>query len=114
MARGILKPNGSFTNQKDKEMYTLTNQSSFLNMDVHKDLEVANKQLNLELFENTEELHEKIYDPNTIKYKNELLDAFRSMTDPFEIEIKGEFDYEQNPSDPQHPQKTVAITPFEK
>ena len=65
-----------------------------MNTEIHRDLEVANKQLNLELFENTEELHEKIYDPITIKYKNELLAGFRSMIDPFEIEIKGDFDYE--------------------
>jgi len=35
------------------------------------------------------------------------------MIDPFEIEITGDvFDYEQNPSDPSHPQKAVGLSPY--
>ena len=68
----------------------------------------------MELVENTEELHEKLFDPNTIKYKSEILSAYREMVDPFGIEIQGNLDYEQNPSDPSNPQKTVILSPFEK
>ena len=94
MARGILKPSGSFGNQKDKETYRLSNESSFLNTKSHDILASADKALNYELFENTEELREKVFDANTIKYKSEILNAYREMSDPFGIEIVGDFDYE--------------------
>ena len=49
-----------------------------------------------------------------VNYKKEILDIYQKMMDPFAVEFKGEvFDYEQNPSDPQHPQKTVELAPFE-
>ena len=63
-------------------------------MNAHKELDEGDKKLNEELFENTEELHEKVYDPNTIKYKTEILSAYREMVDPFGIEVLGDFDYE--------------------
>ena len=61
-----------------------------------------------------------------------LLNAFRSIEDPFSIEIAGKtgggagesdqieddsagrFDYEWNPSEPSKPNKQARITPFEK
>ena len=61
-----------------------------------------------------------------------LLNAFRSIEDPFGIEIAGKtgggaggsdqieddnagkFDYEWNPSEPSKPNKEARITPYEK
>jgi hypothetical protein len=48
------------------------------------------------------------FEPGTIKYKAEILKAYRSMIDPFNVEIgEGVFDYEQNPAEPTKPSKTV-------
>jgi hypothetical protein len=47
-------------------------------------------------------------------FKEEILKVYRQMVDPFNIEIIGEkFDYENNPANPQQPQKNVEISKFE-
>lgn len=54
-----------------------------------------------------------VYDPNTVKYKDEVMKAYKMMMDPFNIEIGGDkFDYEQNPAEPTQPTKTVTITEY--
>ena len=70
--------------------------------------------MNFELKTNTEKKEEIVYDPNTIKYKDEILKAYRLMIDPFNVEIgEGPFDYEQNPAEPSKPTKTLTITKYE-
>ena len=49
-----------------------------------------------------------------IEYKGSIIDVFKSIEDPFGIEIEnGVMDYEQNPSEPTKPQKTVQVSPYE-
>jgi len=52
-------------------------------------------------------------DPNACDYKRHVIEIFRLMEDPFGTEIEGVLDYEQNPSDPTHPQKTLTVSKFE-
>lgn len=113
-SRGLLELQTKDLSKKDKETYELVNQSSFLNKADHEALAESDMALNQELIENTQETHLVEFDPATIKYKAELLAAYRGMSDPFAHEITGDiFDYEQNPSDPSHPQKTVGISPYQ-
>jgi hypothetical protein len=60
----------------------------------------------------TEERIDIEFDGVKINYKKELIDLAKSMLDPFNNEFDGDMNYEQNPADPQHPTKTVIVTPF--
>lgn len=113
IARGILQSDAK-KDSKDSETYRLANQSSFINQKTHDDLDIITEKLNIDLIENTEQKVHVVYDPNTIKYKDEMLKAYRMMIDPFNVEIgEGTFDYEQNPAEPTKPTKTITITKYE-
>ena len=48
------------------------------------------------------------------EYKACILDTFKQIEDPFGMEIVGgELNYEQNPSEPTKPQKTLQIATYE-
>ena len=120
ITRGILAPKEALKDPKDIEMYNLSNQSSFLNEDKPLDPKLEDSvyfqpdlvQLNNEeMLRNTEKLEAVTFpEPDIVNYKKHLLDAFKDIEDPFNLEIEGVFDYEQNPSDPSQPQKTATIT----
>jgi len=66
---------------------------------------------NEEMLRNTEKLEAVTFpEPDIVNYKKHLLDSFKDIEDPFNLEIEGILDYEQNPSDPSQPQKTATIT----
>lgn len=116
--RGILNPAAVTSIKKfdDKqwETYTLSNQSSYLDEDHHKDLNLKIENLNHEMAFNTEEKIEVVYDPKAVNYKQEILKIFRHTADPFGVEFgSSAIDYEQNPAEPNKPSKTVEINPFE-
>jgi hypothetical protein len=67
-----------------------------------------------EMEQNTEELTIITLDPNRCDYKKHIIQIFREMEDPFGTEIEGVLDYEQNPSDPAHPQKTLQVSKFSR
>ena len=101
--RGILKSDGPIKDKKEKEVYTLCNESSFLKQEEHEKAAEIIAELNDEL-KNTENLEEVEFEAETMDYKTNLLKAYRGMIDPFDTEIVGEkFDYEPNPSDPANP-----------
>jgi len=64
--------------------------------------------------ENTEKLQVVVFEvPETVNYKQHLLSIFKNIEDPFGTEIVGDvFDYEQNPSEPSQPTKTVKLSKF--
>lgn len=93
-------------------MYKLCNDSSFLDAENEASLTTATKKLAIDMQTNNEERIEVVYEEDCTRYKDELIKAFKGMTDPFEIEfIGGKLDYEQNPADPTHPSKEVTISP---
>lgn len=114
-ARGVLKSDKvKDFDTKEKEMYKLCNQSSFLDTELEANLLEKTKELNIDLQTNNEERIEVVYQEDCTRYKDELIKAFRGMCDPFDREFVGDqFDYEQNPADPTHPSKTVTISPHE-
>lgn len=114
-SRGVLQKNEPFTDPKHKEAYTLTNNSSYLYEERTLALEEGLKVKNERLEHNTELKEEINYDPATIKYKEEIIKAFRMVADPFNVEIgEGEFDFEQNPAEPSKPtKKEINIKPFD-
>jgi len=114
-ARGVIKSDREKTfDTKEKEMYKLCNESSFLDADLEASLASETKVLSKEMAENNEERIEVVYEEDCTRYKDELMKAFRGMCDPYGVEFVGEtFDYEQNPADPTHPSKTVTISPYE-
>ena len=94
-----------------KETFKLTNESSFFNAD-RLDDELVEK-LNTQIKE-MNALEEVELDAATVNYKQSILDIYRSIQDPFGTEIISEqFDYEQNPSDPSKPQKTMELSKYE-
>lgn len=86
-SRGVLQKDGKFTDPKHQEAYTLTNNSSYLNFERNQALEDGLKTKNEHLEQNTEQKEEINYDPATIKYKEEIIKAFRMVADPFNVEI---------------------------
>ena len=106
--RGIVK-NGVFS-QKEQETSYLVNNSSFLNTN-HFNSEIM-EQKREDMVQNTEELTIVKLDPNTCQYKKHLIEIFRAMEDPFGTELEGVLEYEQNPSDPTKPQKTMSLSKF--
>ncbi len=110
MLRGILQPTSKLT-PKEMEIYDIVNNSSFLNTaHFNSDLMVSNRE---DMEQNTEELIVVKLDANACDYKKHIITIFRQMEDPYNTEIVGVMDYEQNPSDPTHPQKTLAVSKFE-
>ena len=108
-SRGIIKNDGNLS-AKEQETLNLVNGSSYLNTaHFNSDLLAQNKA---EMIDNTEELTIVSLDPNTCDYKKHLISIFREMEDPFGTEIEGVLDYEQNPSDPTKPQKTLTLSAF--
>ena len=112
-ARGVIKSEKEKNfDSKEKEMYKLCNDSSFLDAENEAFITTATKKLAIDMQTNNEERIEVVYEEDCTRYKDELIKAFKGMTDPFEIEfIGGKLDYEQNPADPTHPSKEVTISP---
>jgi len=77
------------------------NESSYLNK-ANLNSDTVN-DLNRELQE-TEEQDVVTFNLDKMDYKRELMNGFRKIADPFDIEIVGnneaEFNYEANPSEP--------------
>ena len=139
MSRGILKPDFDMrinkydtsvtpADRKLQETYYLCNEGSFLNP-INDKIDEAIIKLNMtelaEDYENKQLDHldgtdESIqasnkrsgYEGNSkFDYKKTILSVFKAIEDPYKIEIVGsEIDYEQNPSEPTKPQKTVEIS----
>mmetsp|Transcript_19425 Transcript_19425/g.29851 ORF Transcript_19425/g.29851 Transcript_19425/m.29851 type:complete len:150 (+) Transcript_19425:251-700(+) len=135
MSRGVLKPSKtmdfqkhsqslSAAEKKEQELYYLCNESSFLNPALNdlddkvqaiNDRELAEdmNQRKLDHMDGSEYSvqiqQKKLQEGLTIgEYKQAFLDTFKAVEDPFGIEFTGEsFDYEQNPTEPTKPQKTV-------
>lgn len=71
--------------------------------------------LNQKMIDNTEELQQVTFNPNkeAVNYKANLLQMYKEMNDPFNIEFVGDkFDYEKNPADPSNPQKELEVSKF--
>jgi len=101
------------TEQKDKIAHNMVNKSSYMNERAF-DQEVCD-DLAQKMKENTEELQQVEFNPNkeVVDYKGNLLQMYKEMNDPFNIEFVGErFDYEKNPADPTNPQQELEISPF--
>ena len=93
--RGILKPETRLKDVKEMESYLFANDSSYLNVKKHNEMEAVCQEMNNEL-KTTDKLETVSYNPDDdIKYKDKILEVFRQMVDPFGIEIVGEqFNYE--------------------
>lgn len=95
-----MQPTSQLT-PKELETYYIVNNSSFLNAG-HFDPELMDQNRE-EMLQNTEELIHVKLEANGCDYKKHIIEIFRKMEDPFNTELEGVLDYEQNPSDPTHP-----------
>jgi hypothetical protein len=111
-ARGVLLNPNKLKDQKEIEQYKIINEGSFLNKERLDFMEGECEVLNQQMFENSEQKEIIEFDKETINYKEEILKAYRMMHDPFNTEISGAMEYEQNPAEPSKPTKTVNITPI--
>lgn len=113
MARGILEPTIKIDDPKFHEAYAVTGESSYLNQKRHNNFEEHQRVYNVELAARTEEKTFIEYEAATIDYKHELLEAYKMVHDPFNVELQdGILDFEQNPADLSKPTQTGEITEF--